>query len=340
MKSKPQGLVLKKFFKTLRQKKVILVIVLVLLTATAVFLLTPQKDNSIKLVLTSEGAGFKANFSFPYNKRSDIERFLGSVNVPSALLDGVEFELESTASSALAFALPVEADLKIQEKEIAFSGFHTYPHIAKVDIEKFKLSPDTNLAIFTQSAKEFIKNSQSLPSEFSGWLDENLNSKKGYYISVFGKEPSLLIIFQPERLDTDSLEGLKLTETEDSSYKKERFGNDVDVHFVKLTDDENLSAAIFEKDGWAYLIISQESPQEAIDIYMGESSDFVEFPNINDQSATFVSWFRNTGNYTAAREFYRLLLGQNLESTEALEKIEEVRFSLLGSAFSGLIKFK
>lgn len=341
MKSKPQGLVFKKFFKTLRQKKVILAIVLLfsIVAAVALFLF-PQKDNGVKLVLTAEGAKFKANFIFPDKTRSDFERILGSVNAPAALLDGVEFELESTASSALAFALPVDADLKIGKKEISFSGTHTYPQIAKIDIEKFKFPPNTNLAVFTQSAKSFLKNSQSLPLEFSGWLDENLNSKKGYYIGVFGEDSSVLVIFQPEKIDFDSLGNLEFKEAEAPSYKKEKFANDTDVHFVKLYDDKNSSFAIFEKDGWVYLIFSEDPPQDTIDFYLSGNGDSVEFPESSGEQASFIGWFRNTGNYTATRQFYRLLLGQNLESAEALAKIEEARFFLLGSAFSGLIKFK
>ena len=116
--------------------------------------------------------------------------------------------------------------------------------------------------------------------------------------------------------------------------------NDTDVHFVKLDDEKNLSAAIFEKGGWIYLIFSEGPPQETIDFYLGDSLDFVEFPKSNGGPASFIGWFRNTGNYTATRQFYRLILGQNLESAEALNKIEEARFSLLGNTFSGLIKFK
>jgi len=340
MKSKPQGLVIKFFFKTLRQKKVILAIALVFSIAAVALFLFPQKDNSIKLVLTAEGPKFKANFIFPDKTRDDFEQVLGSVNAPSAFLDGVEFELESTASSALAFALPIEADLKIKEKEISFSGTHTYPQIAKIDIEKFKFFPSTNFAVFSQSAKEFLKNSQSLPLKFSGWLDENLNSKKGYYISVFGEDSSVVVIFQPEKIDFDGLSNLEFNDIEAPPYKKEKLANDTDVHFVKLNDDKNLSAAIFEKGGWVYLIFSEGSLQETIDFYLGDSLDFVEFPESSGDPASFIGWFRNTGNYAATRQFYHLLLGQNLESAEALNKIEEARFSLLGNTFSGLIKFK
>ena len=260
--------------------------------------------------------------------------------MPSAFLDGVEFELESTASSALAFALPVEADLKIGKKEISFSGIHTYPQVAKIDIEKFKFPPSTNLAVFAQSPKVFIKNSQSLPLEFSSWLDENLNSKNGYYIGVFGEDSTVVVIFQPEKIDFDSLGNLEFKEAEAPSYKKEKLANDTDVHFVKLDDDKNLSFAIFEKDGWVYLIFSEGPPQDTIDFYLSENGDSVEFPESSVEQASFIGWFRNTGDYTATRHLYRLLLGQNLESAEAFEKIEEARFSLLGNSFSGLIKFK
>ena len=340
MKSMPQGLVLKKFFKTLRQKKVILAIALLFAIAAPAIFLFPQKDNSAKLVLTATGTKFKANFIFSGETRNDFEQVLSSVNAPVALLDGVEFELESTASSALAFALPVAADLKIGKKEISFSGSHTYPNIAKIDTEKFKFPPDTNLAVFAQSAKVFLKNSQTMPLEFSGWLDENLNSKKGYYIGVFGEDSSVLVIFQPEKIDFDRLSNLEFKEAEASSYKKEKLANDTDVHFVKIDDEKNLSAAMFEKDGWVYLIFSESPLQETIDFYLSENGDSVEFPESSEEAASFIGWFRNTGDYTATRHLYRLLLGQNLESAEAFEKIEEARFSLLGNSFSGLIKFK
>ena len=340
MKSKPQGLVLKKFFKTLRQKKVILAIALVFSIAAVALFLFPQKENSAKLVLTAEGAKFKANFIFPSKTRNDFEQVLSSVNAPVALLDGVEFELESTASSALAFALPVAADLKIDKKEISFSGSHTYPNIAKIDPEKFKFPQSTNLAVFTQSAKAFLKNSQSLPFEFSGWLDENLNSKNGYYIGVFNQDSAVLVIFQPEKIDFGRLSNLEFKEAEAPSYKKEKLANDTDVHFVKLDDEKNLSAAIFEKDGWVYLIFSESPLQETIDFYLSENGGSVEFPESSGKPASFIGWFRNTGNFTSSRYLYRLLLGQNLESAEAFKKIEEARFSLLGNSFSGLIKFK
>ena len=340
MKSKPQGLVVKKFFKTLGQKKIILALVLVFSTAAVALFLFPQKENGAKLVLTAEGAKFKANFIFPSKTKNDFEQVLGSVNAPVAILDGVEFELESTASSALAFALPVAADLKIDKKEISFSGSHTYPNIAKIDTEKFRFPQDTNLAVFTQSAKVFLKNSQTLPVEFSGWLDENLNSKKGYYIGVFGEDSTVVVIFQSEKIDFGSLSNLKFNEVEGSSYKKEKFANDTDVHFVKLNDAKNLSFAIFEKGGWSYLIFSEESLQETVDFYLSGNGDSVEFPESSGEQASFIGWFRNTGNFTSASRAYLLLLGQNLESAEALNKVEEARFSLLGNTFSGLIKFK
>src|SRR3990167_10978972 len=202
MKSKPQGLVFKKFFKTLRQKKVILAIALVFSIAAVALFLFPRKDNSIKLVLTAEGVKFKASFIFPDKTRSDFERVLGSVNAPSALLDGVEFELESTASSALAFALPVEADVEIKEKQISFAGSHNYPNLKAINPQIVKIPASSNLSIFTQSLSPFIKSYFSLPQEFAKWLDENLASKEGYYVSIFGRVPSVLIIFNPDKLDT------------------------------------------------------------------------------------------------------------------------------------------
>ncbi|KKR55317.1 MAG: hypothetical protein UT92_C0006G0005 [Candidatus Curtissbacteria bacterium GW2011_GWA1_40_24] len=289
MKSKPQGLVLNKFFKTLRQKKVILAIVfgfLIVSVAAALFL-SSQKDNSIKLVFTSEGSRFKANFILPDKSRNDFEYVLDSINIPRTILNGVAFELESTASSSLAFALPVEADLEIKEKEIRYFGFHNYPQSRKIDLETV-----------------------------------------------------VIVIFKPEKIDFGRLGNLEFENTVTPSYKREKFANDTDVHFVKLNSSKNLSAAIFEKDGWAYLIFSEESPQEAIDFYLQKPGDFIEFPNIDEKSASFIIWFRNTGNYTATREFYRLLFGQNLENVNTLEKIDEARFFLLGNTFSGLIKFK
>src|SRR3989344_406139 len=146
MKSKPQGLVPKKFFKTLRQKKVILALVLVFSTAAVALFLFPQKEISAKLVLTAEGAKFKANFIFPGKTRNDFEQVLSSVNAPVALLDGVEFELESTASSALAFALPVEADVEIKEKQISFAGSHNYPNLKAINPQIVKIPASSNLS--------------------------------------------------------------------------------------------------------------------------------------------------------------------------------------------------
>lgn len=342
MKSKPQGLVLNKFFKTLRQKKVILAIVFGLLIASAAvaLFLSSQKDNSIKLVFTSEGPSFKANFILPDKSRNDFEQVLDSINLPGAILNGVEFELESTASSSLAFALPVEADLEIKEKEIRYSGFHSYPQLGKIDLETVKLPVSTNLAVFSQSANDFIKDSFNMPLEFSSWLEDNLNSSGGYYLSVFGMDSSVIVIFKQGKIDFDWLTNLEFENVETPSYKREKFADETDVHFVKLNDSKNLSAAIFEKDGWVYLIFSEESPQEVIGFYLEKHGDFIEFPKIDEKSASFIIWFRNTGNYTATREFYRLLFGQNLENVNTLEKIDEAQFLLLGNTFSGLIKFK
>ena len=341
MKSKPQSLVLNKFFKTLRQKKVILAIVFgfLIASAAALFLISP-KDKSIRLVFTSEGPRFKANFILSDKSNNDFEHVLDSVNVPRAILNGVEFELESTASSSLAFALPVEADLQIKEKEVRYSGFHSYPQLGTIDLETVKLPVSTNLALFSQSANDFIEDSFDIPLEFSSWLEDNLNSSGGYYLSVFGTDSSVIIIFKPEKIDFDKLANLEFKNVETPSYKREKFANDTDVHFVKLNDSKNLSAAIFEKDGWVYLIFSEEPPQEVIGFYLEKRGDFIEFPKIDEGSASFIIWFRNTGNYTATRKFYRLLLGQELENINTLEKIDEARFLLLGNTFSGLIKFK
>ena len=339
MKSKPQGLPLKIVFKTLRKKKVFFAIFLICIFIFAIFLI-PQKNKSVKLFLTSEGTKFKINFVFGDKSRDDFTKVLDSVNVSITVLDGVEFELESTASSALTFAMPVEADLKINEKEILFSGSHAYPQIAKFDLATFKIPKDTSLAVFSQSAKEFLKNSQGLPFEFSGWLDENLNSSAGYYLSVFGRDSSVLVIFKPHKIDFDRLADLQFEDAETSSYKREKLADDTNVHFVKLDDSKNLSATIFEKDGWAYLIISKESPQEIIDLYLDNSSDFIEFPQGEEKSASFIAWFRNTGDYTAPLEFYRLLFGQSPDNVNTLEKIDEAQFFLLDNNFSGLIKYK
>lgn len=331
---------LKNLLKTLRQKKVILAIFLVILIAAVALFLFPQKNRKIQLAVFADGAKFKVDFIFPDKTRDDIEQFLSSMNVSGNFLNGIEFELESTASAALAFALPIEADIEIKEKTINFVGRHNYPSPKLINPQIVKIPASTNLAIFIPTLSQFTKSYFNLPAEFAKWLDENLTSKKGYYVSIFGQEPSLLIIFSPEKLETVSLENLKLGDSEMAFYKKERFANDTDVHFVKLSEDEDLSAVIFEKDSWAYLIVSGESPQDVIDIYLKNGSDYLEFPTSTDWRATFVLWFLNNGSHTAEGKFYRLLFGQDLENTEAFEKIDQVQFSLLGTSFSGLIKFK
>ena len=336
----------KKSFAFLQKSFIFLILVILLLALffSAARLLKSNKDQKITASLVGVANEFKISFNIPREKDDDFKKVLTDLNLPQSITDGVNFELDATSSAALSFIAPVNANFNVFNNEIDFQGTINHSPFDNLQISQVRFPKSTNLAIFAPDLREFIKAKIKLPDEFYKWIDDNLNPEQGHYLAFFGPQKDAIIIFKSQNPNLENLSEIKIEGSDDSIYKKERFQDLTDVHFVKLSQDSqrDLTAAVFEMENWIYLILSKESTDEIIKSYLSNDSQFLlEFPSktVNKKASLVVSYINNDES-NAPDKFFTTIIegGENVFQT--LGKIQNFEFTLKADSFSGLIKIK
>lgn len=278
---------------------------------------------------------FKIEFMLKENDRAKAERFLEKLMLPQSILEGQEFELDSTSSARLAFASPVILDLEVKDEQIAFSGVSHIPlEVANlVPASTFKLPASTHLAIYGKDLSQILKKHSGTSQILNVWIDQNLAPTQDQYLTLFTPEANLALSFKPQiPLDWQSLTLIK-AEDGQPSYKQELVDDTV-LHLVKVPQTQ-ITFVVFEVGEWAHITTSLESAKQLLAIQEGKAP-FVNFPKTG-QNVSFVVYFKKTETLSADSISQLIENGERL--TKYIEKTKEWLIVFDGRQISGYIDF-
>ena len=317
------------------KKRVILFfsLVIIILIFSASYLYLKSTSRSKAILLASQN---KFNLQFQISERDKINAklFLEKADLPANLLEGITFELDATSSAALAFALPVQADLTVGQSALSFAGNYQGPSLNTFQIEEVKIPTSTILAMFSSGFPNFLKMHYQIPKNFLTFLSDQ---KKPIYLFIFGANSDWVMMFKNDPGKTLSPQNLGLGE---ESFKEEEFEDQLKLNLIKAKDtkDEEVTLAYFNLDDWSYLTSSHESAESIIKIQRNqEDSDTFKLENSGADSA-FALRFENKDQIN--ENFISLIFSDKPPFPENVKKIKNLEFALRKDSFSGLIELK
>ena len=297
------------------------------LGVTAILLFNQVKEKTQStLTLASDKDRFKFDFQIEKSDESQAKEFLALLNLPSHILQGVNFSLDATSSATLAFKSPIVTKLDIENKSINFKGELASPltNFQTDQVHSYKIPSSSYLAVFGENLTDIVVKKISPNNEFTSWLTQNKKSKNGDYFLLFEKGDFALIFENENVLDFSKLE---------QSLKQE----DVDgikVQIVKVTDDKTI--AIFQIGNLSFITTSIDSAKELLKTQKGESPSVNFPPNPQKDSVSAIVFLRSDQNDIDLSYFVE---NQSKLNTY-LENIKELYVEASGKNFSGHLEVK
>ena len=275
---------------------------------------------------------FKVDFFLKGKDRAKAEEFLEKLLLPQSVLEGQEFELDSTSSAKLAFASPVVLNLKFKTDSISFSGTSHIPlYDANLPTPTGSKIPTTaSIILYGQDFKPIITK-EAHQTEFGAWLEDNLSSQNGQYLMLF--DEGFALKFKPQKpLDLVKLQEIK--SPSEPLYKQETV-TDTIVHLVKISSEEQETWAIYQIGDWVLLASSFDIAKNVLALELGEAP-YINFPK-TDQNVSLVIYFRD--QEVANPNSLSLITTNSQKLTKYLDNIKEALIVLDGEKISGSIDF-
>jgi hypothetical protein len=331
-------------------------IILGIITAAAIlltFLISTNlffKSHSSYLLLTSEENRFNLKFNIQKSDQGSFNSLLTKLNIPQSIQEGIRFQLDSTSSAKLAFAVPTKVNMKLTDKTISFSGETSIPMVSnQLDVQKIKVPQTTNLAIFAPNLGSFVKARLNVSENVSGWFDRNFNNPEGSYLALYGSNADFSLLFKNNQINFKELKNLKNSSGE--PIYKEESGSDSKFYLLQIPSinpqNQSLQTLAFFQLG-DYLVMSSSPDAAKAFIDSQKASDSIEFPKSQNISKTsLIVEYLNTDDNPAPESIEEFLL-QNWQASsrpksklaESLKNIKDASFILKTQAFSGLINLK
>lgn len=295
-----------------------------------------QNKPQSQLQIKAHQDKFKIEFSPEGKDRAKAERFLAKLALPQSVLEGQEFELDSTSAARLAFASPVTLKLTIKDEQISFSGASRIPLEAAnlTPSSTFKLPSSTHLAIYGRDLSQILKKHFGTMQPLDVWIDQNLTAVQDQYLTLFTPEANFALSFKSQKpLDWESLAQIK-TEDGQPSYKQE-FTGDIVIHLVRVPGAELATLAIFEIDQWVHMTTSLESARQLLAVQQG-NAPYVNFPKTS-QNVSFIIYFKKTETLKA--DSLSRIVTNSQKFSKYIENIKEAFIMLDHREISGYIDF-
>src|SRR3989344_3613716 len=133
----------------------------IILTAFSLFLIvspapTPKNKSSLTLIPSSNK--FNLQFDIRAQDLNDFSKILENLRLPQSIAQGVEFELDATASAKLTYLTPIKTQLDFSPNRVDFRG-KIQQAISPEEFlfEKVKVPASANLVIAAPNFGDFIK---------------------------------------------------------------------------------------------------------------------------------------------------------------------------------------
>lgn len=292
-----------------------------------------QKSSSV--TLTARDNQFLLSFDLTKRDEQEIVQFLTKLGLPKETVPSFSFKIDATSSARLAFSLPIDADLKVDSKEISFTGKHNSPQMSVSTFDPLNLPKDINLAIFSPQIPYLFKSNLNFPSEFANWFFAQIDESKPVVIAAFADDASWLLVFQWKTPpDFEELSNLNKRDLEDS-YKKED-SEERTTHLIKLkVGEEEKILALYDEGNQAYLTSTKEVAKRVQDAHNAQDNLFPQ----STQDVVFELLYKTPENAPFPKDLAALIADFPNAPTQ-LKEIDQARFLLKPQSFSGLIKLK
>jgi len=322
----------------LRRKAFLALPILLITFSLLTFIYLKSKEVS-SASLNGSNNRFHLIFNIVKKDEDKLNLFLEKVKVEPKIKEGIFFELDATSSAALAFSLPLKAELEITQSQISLEGKYNGPLLKQYAFEKIKIPKSTNLAIFGPNLGHYLLRHYFVPQDLSLFLTEQTSNIPNYLV-FFGEESNVALLFKQEKTFFESLNSIKSLEGE--IYKKEEFDPDLQLHLLKLKDRQSLQEAtitIFKIEDYIFITSSRNTAESLIRIYKNQDeSDLFNIKN-NAISVSFTFYYRNTNNADISN-LYRKVFFQQPAFISGIQNIKYLEFLLKQNSFSGLIELK
>lgn len=296
-----------------------------------------------QIILTAHNNKFNVNFQISSRDKTGAAAILGQANLPQNILEGAQFELDSTSSAKLAFMAPVTIDLEFTKERLNFRGIAAgvLSHAAVTPFANLQIPASTSLAILAPDFANLVKKRFAMPKDFQTWLDQNLTSESGQYLIVFGESGDFALATKP----SNPPDFATLAAQSDEFYKEESDANLL-FHLVKLPQEsqKEITFTFFEQGPFLFMASSRAAAQELANVQKGTSPSLNFWPE-KEKTISAVLFWQNS--QTVNQDPLSFLVGEDTRLDSArqarlaatLAKIREARLILKDRQFWGYLDF-
>lgn len=313
-------------------KKFLLGIAL-LLAAALIFQIQNQKKTTQAKIEAFEDY-FKVSFDIAQKDQDKAQKTLELLNLPSHILRGFDFELDSTSSARLAFASPVVIDFTRQDKKLEFRGRINSPTTSDLPVNSnLKIPKNTKVGIFSRDFKRFAQKFLQ-DQDLTDWYNQNF-SASGQYLITFGDQDQFTVIAQKsEPVSFADLQTLS-TSDQDQAYKQESFeldsGKTIDLHILKS------SSTFFQLGESLYFASSPKAAKDFLNAQVGNVPS-ISFWDTKVQDVSLAAFWQKQESSSA--EDLDLILGSGHNISKYLQNIERFTAIQKDGKFEGSVRFK
>lgn len=316
--------------------------IFLLILAVIIIAYSYSQRHPSTLTLSTSTNKFNLTFQIAENDQQKAADFLEKTNLPSKILSGVEFELDSTSSARLAYLLPTTARLKFSQDRLNLTG----QTAAAISGGQFNLPPyntlkipnSTSVAIFAEDLTRLLERKYSLPADVKNWLTQSLESANGQYFLIFGQNLDTALIAKPlSKFDFSSLSQNEIGQNSGLSYKQQT-EDGLNFHLLKLSqaDGQEITMTFFEMGTYLVLTSSLEAARELINTQKGQEAT-INFPDssINSVSSAILIRPASVDNFQALSFF----TDQSAKLQPYLAKVDKALFVVRDKDFSLTVDF-
>lgn len=303
-----------------RPKKALGLIIASIVFLLVVIAVSPKKSLLSTFKITASQNRFYVGFDISKKDSADFQKLLEKLSAPESISKGLEFELDSTPSAMLSFAVPVEGTLDPSPNSLIISGNLTRPETSETYVfQSFSFPQDLNFALSSANLQEAAKIYLDLPPEIAGSVAQN-SAVGPQYLVVFPN--SSVYIFKTGTFDVASVKNQR-------EYKEETIDN-IKVYLLA-------QVSIFEIGEWTYIASNLDAAKSVVSTQK-DPENTINFPNI--EKGNFAMLFASSEKNPVSDDLLVKIFGSKDKVPNYMSKISKIEFTLKDTTFSGLIELK
>ena len=299
----------------------------------------PNKTPSRQSLLTIQASKnkFSLDFSLIPKDQEKASYIFEKLNLDPKTANNIEFELDSTSSAKLAFALPIAANFSFEENRVNLNGQISglAPKETLQPKTQVKLPTAASLVLAGSNLRNLIDQKYELSIQLKDWLNSNTENGGREYLAIFTKNPQFIFVSNKSQAEDLSSLGA-IFEGQDEKYKQET-QEDINFHLIKVGQDQLETLSIFQYENLLIISSSLESAKKFIAIQKGQE-EHANFTKIMTNGLSYALVFQND----QAEESTKALAFISSDVTKIqkfVEKIKSLELYIQGKDFNGSVTF-